>query len=242
MYNCVLFQRIVQFQVCLQPSIYENKPIDYIIICPGQENTPQNSYSNYQYGSNGQPAPYTEVVYYPHPLPETYRYPKEECATLHNSPGESCSSTVCASVFYNFEGNNKPRCDCRKSECDCSIKREYLEYENNSGCMCKNSGNKHKSSDNCFRHKSSCNSECRCNKQNYDCDSCQNDFCISRYECETLGDECGRCSCLEKPIRKCCFGEKKSHESHDAILDGIKAIEGLLTMLLYEACDCVWIL
>lgn len=101
-------------------------------------------------------------MYHPQPVPENYGYP-EKYVTSHNSPSDSCSSTVCGSVYYNFEGNNKPKCDCRKSKCDCSTKREKQQYENNSGCMCKNSGNKRKNSDCCSCNKSNCdcNSECR---------------------------------------------------------------------------------
>lgn len=239
----------------MQLSTCDNMPINSIVIHPGQEYTPQNyynSYASYQYGSYGQPAPHGQVVYYPYSVPENYRYPEEEYVTLHNSPGDSCSSTVCASVYYNVEGNNKPKCDCKKTECDRSTKRERLEFENNSDCVCKNSGHKCKSSDCCNCNKSICgstrNSEYRCNKQKYDYESCKNDFCISRSEYDTRDCECGRNSCLENPVckrekkksrcscSKCGCGEAKS----DAILDSIRAVDELLKRLLldvYDSCE-----
>lgn len=190
-------------------------------------------------------------MYCPHYVPENYRYPEEEYVTLHNSPGDSCSSTVCASVYYNVEGNNKPKYDCKKTECDRSTKRERLEFEYNSDCS--NSGNKCKSSDCCSRNKSICgctrNSECTCNKQKYDCESCRNDFCISRSEYDTRECECGRYSCLEKPVckceqkksrcssSKCGCGEPKCSGKSDAILDSIRAVDELLKRLLLDAYD-----
>lgn len=252
--------RIGKFQASFQECTCENIPISSIVINPGQEcvYTPDqyyNPYANYQYGGNIQPAPYgNREVYYPYPVPENFRYFEEEYESLqgYKNLGDSCSSTVSASVYYNLEDDNKPKYDCRKYECDCSTKRKNLDFGYNSNCGCENLGLLRKSSDCCSCSKSiyDSNTECRCNKRKYDCDSCRNDCCISNSECEVV--DC-KCDCFEKPIGKCqknkcrcgsteCrCGKSKCCEKSDSIRDGIRAIDDLLKTLLhaYDACDCM---
>lgn len=183
-------------------------------------------------------------MHYPYSVPLNIKYPEEEYATLHNNPGNSCSSTVCSSVYYSLEGN-EPKWDCIKSECDCSTKRTKSEFENNSGCIC-NSENKRKNSNcNCNKSSCGCNSESRRNKQKYDCESCRNDYCNSRSECVTRDCECGRYSDFEKPMHakyeqkksrcgssKCGCDEPKYCKNSDAILDSLRVVDELLKQLL----------